>query len=116
MMKHSSVHEKGHKSIITDFEEESQGTINFSLEGSGEINSVRTKNSDNEDEGREKSEATLRKVKHMQNILKKEGLSNKTMDENIDTFEDVPAYIRRNMSLGSGEKAFRKQTFKVHSY
>jgi cell division protein FtsZ len=36
---------------------------------------------------------------HMQNILKKEGLSNKTIKENIDTFEDVPAYIRRNMSL-----------------
>ena len=43
----------------------------------------------------------LRKVKHMQNLLKKEGLSNKTMKENIDTFEDVPAYVRRNMSLGS---------------
>ncbi|MDQ1296300.1 MAG: cell division protein FtsZ, partial [Bacteroidota bacterium] len=99
------VHEKGHKSIITDFEEESQGIINFSLEGSGDINSARAKNSKEEDEGREKSEATLRKVKHIQNLLQKEGLSNKTMDENIDTFEDVPAYIRRNMSLGSGEKA-----------
>ncbi|MDQ1333004.1 MAG: cell division protein FtsZ [Bacteroidota bacterium] len=99
------VHEKGHKSIITDFEEESQGIINFSLEGSGDINSARANNSKEEDEGREKSEATLRKVKHIQNLLQKEGLSNKTMDENIDTFEDVPAYIRRNMSLGSGEKA-----------
>ena len=33
-------------------------------------------------------------------LLKKEGLSNKTMKENIDTFEDVPAYVRRNMSVG----------------
>ena len=40
----------------------------------------------------------------MQKILKKEGLSNKTMKENIDTFEDVPAYIRRNMSIGPKDK------------
>jgi cell division protein FtsZ len=106
------VHEKRHRSIITDFEEESQGTINFSLEGNSDINSTRVKNSENEDEGREKSEATLRKVKHIQNILKKEGLSNKTVDENIDTFEDVPAYIRRNMSLGSGEKASQSKLSK----
>jgi cell division protein FtsZ len=39
----------------------------------------------------------------MQNILKREGLSNKTMKENIDTFEDVPAYVRRNLSLGAPE-------------
>ncbi len=56
--------------------------------------------SDEEGESREKPEATLRKVKHMQNLLKKEGISNKTMKENIDTFEDVPAYVRRNLSLG----------------
>jgi len=99
------VHEKGHKSIITDFEEESQGIIDFSLEGHGELNAMRSNDNDNDEEGQEKPEATLRKVKHMQNILKKEGLSNKTMKENIDTFEDVPAYIRRNMSLGTGENA-----------
>jgi len=57
-------------------------------------------------EGRqEKSEATLRKVKHMQNMLKKEGFSNKSMKDNIDTFEDVPAYVRRNMALGASDKA-----------
>jgi len=27
----------------------------------------------------------------MQNMLKKEGFSNKSMKDNIDTFEDVPA-------------------------
>jgi cell division protein FtsZ len=41
----------------------------------------------------------------MQNLLKKEGLSNKTMKENIDNFEDVPAYVRRNLSLGAPENA-----------
>jgi cell division protein FtsZ len=99
------VHDKGYKSIITDFEEESQGIIDFCMEDAGEANATRTKNKDDEDAGKEKQEATLRKVKHMQNILKKEGLTNKTMKDNIDTFEDVPAYIRRNMSLGSGENA-----------
>ena len=96
--------DKGHKSLITDFEEESQGIIDFSLEGCGETNTAKAKNNDIEEE-RQKPEATLRKVKHMQNILKKEGMSNKTMEENIDTFEDVPAYIRRNMSLSKGENA-----------
>jgi hypothetical protein len=41
----------------------------------------------------------------MQKLIRKEGLSNKTMKENIDTFEDVPAYVRRNMSLGNGGNA-----------
>ena len=99
-----SVHEKGRKSIISDFEEESQGVIDFSLEYSEELNGIRSRRSDENEEVHEKPEATLRKVKHMQNILKREGLSNKTMKENIDTFEDVPAYVRRNLSIGSADK------------
>jgi cell division protein FtsZ len=95
-----SVHDKGKKPIITDFEEESQGVIDFSLEHGENLSEFRGRNPDDEGEAREKPEATLRKVKHMQNLLKKEGLSNKTMKENIDTFEDVPAYVRRNLSLG----------------
>lgn len=96
-----SVHEKGKKSIITDFEEESQGVIEFGFDHNQELNEIRSKRSKENEEGSEKPEATLRKVKHMQNLLKREGLSNKTMKENIDTFEDVPAYIRRNLSLGT---------------
>jgi len=99
-----SVHEKGKKSIITDIEEESQGVIDFSLEQSEEINEIRSRRTrENDESGGEKPGATLRKVKHMQNILKREGLSNKTMKENIDTFEDVPAYVRRNLSLAVPE-------------
>ena len=41
----------------------------------------------------------------MQNMLKKEGFSNNAMKENIDNFEDVPAYVRRNMALGTPDKA-----------
>jgi cell division protein FtsZ len=96
-----SVHEKGKKSIITDFEEESQGIIDFSLEHNEEMNEIRNRRAIGNEESHEKPEATLRKVKHMQNILKKEGLSNKTMKENIDTFEDVPAYVRKNLAIGA---------------
>ena len=99
-----SVHEKGKKSIITDFEEESQGIIDFSGDPDEEMNEMRGRRTTGKDEPSEKPDATLRKVKHMQNLLKREGLSNKTMKENIDTFEDVPAYVRRNMSIGTSEK------------
>jgi cell division protein FtsZ len=95
-----SVHDKGKKSIITDFEEESQGVIDFSLEHGENLSEYRGRGSDDDGEAREKPETTLKKVKHMQNLIKKEGLSTKTMKENIDTFEDVPAYVRRNLSLG----------------
>jgi cell division protein FtsZ len=95
-----AVHDKG-KKIITDFEEESQGVIDFSLEHNQEMSEIRNRRTRENEEGTEKPEATLRKVKHMQNLLKREGLSNKTMKENIDTFEDVPAYVRRNLTLGN---------------
>jgi cell division protein FtsZ len=98
-----SVHEKGKKTIITDFEEESQGVIDFSLEHREEMSEIRNRRVSENDEDSEKPETTLKKVKHMQNILKREGLSNKTMKENIDTFEDVPAYVRRNLSIGTPE-------------
>ncbi len=98
-----SVREKGKKSIITDFEEETQGVIDFSLEHSHELEEIRNRRTNENVDAPEKPEATLRRVKHMQNLLKREGLSNKTMKENIDTFEDVPAYVRRNLSLNSPE-------------
>ena len=98
------VHGKTKQSIITSLDEEIQGELDFNLESVEEMNEIRRRRSGNEDEEKEKPEVTLRKVKHMQNILKKEGLSSKTMKENIDTFEDVPAYIRRNMSVGSTGK------------
>lgn len=86
-----SVKDKGKRSIIADFEEESQGVIDFNLPHASE--NEESKNS-------EKPVSTLRKVKHMQNLLKKEGLSNQAMRDNIDSFEDVPAYVRRNMIKG----------------
>ena len=95
--------EKRRKSIIADFEEESQATIDFGQLKQEEIDGIRERNNETDDES-EKSEGTLQKVKHIQNMLKKEGLSNKTMKDNIDTFEDVPAYIRRNMLMAPSDK------------
>jgi len=106
-----SVHEKGKKSIITDFEEE-QGMLDFNLEHSEDHTDFRSHRDQVDEDSGEKPEATLRKVKHIQNMLKKEGLSNKTMKENIDTFEDVPAYVRRNMSIGGGDNASESKTSK----
>ena len=97
--------EKVKRSIITSIDEESQGTIDFGLEESETAANLRKKRFDHQQEGQEKPETTLRKVKHMQNMLKKEGFSNKSMKDNIDTFEDVPAYVRRNMALDTPDKA-----------
>ncbi len=99
-----SVREKGKHSLITSVDEKSQGIIDFGLDDVDGLTESKSKKSAI-DAANEKSEATLRKVKHMQNILKKEGLSNKTMKDNIDTFEDVPAYVRKNLALGSTGKS-----------
>ncbi len=99
-----TIHGKTKRSIVTNLDEETQGELDFDLESVEEVNEMRSRRLGAENEEKEKSELTLKKVKHMQNILKKEGLSGKTMKENIDTFEDVPAYIRRNMSVTTPEK------------
>ena len=96
--------EKKRKSIIADFDEESQGTIDFGQMGQEGMSAMKDQGGGHDEDDEEKTEATLQKVKHMQNILKKEGLSSKTMKDNIDTFEDVPAYIRRNMLMSSSDK------------
>ncbi|MGB8489605.1 MAG: cell division protein FtsZ [Bacteroidales bacterium] len=98
-----SVHDKSSGCVISDMEEV-QGEFNFGFEKGDDVNEIRSKaNREDPDDG-EKPETTLRKVKQMQNFFRKEGLSNKIIKDNIDTFEDVPAYIRRNMSLGSDPK------------
>lgn len=100
-----SVHEKGKKSVVSDLIDESQGIIEFGHERNEHLSEARKHRAAENEEETEKPETTLKKVKHMQKLLQKEGLSNKTMKENIDTFEDVPAYVRRNMSLDAGNNA-----------
>lgn len=109
-----SVHEKNSQSVISSIDEEIQGELDFNLENVGEITEMRGgKHPQDDFEEQEKRETTLQKVKHMQNFFKKEGLSNKIIKDNIDTFEDVPAYVRRNMSIGSKEK---ENTSKVSKF
>ncbi|HPJ58107.1 MAG TPA: cell division protein FtsZ [Bacteroidales bacterium] len=96
--------ERKKKSIISDFDDESQGIIDFGNLSHENENHSRGRKQSTGEEDDENNETTLKKVKHIQNILRKEGLSNKTIKENIDTFEDVPAYIRRNMPVITSDK------------
>lgn len=97
------VHEKENKTIICDFEEDYQGILDFSIETINDKKAKSGNENDANEEGRKDPEAILRKVKQVQKIMGKEGISSKTMKDNIDTFEEVPAYIRRKMSIGSTE-------------
>lgn len=99
-----TVHEKSTRTVISNIDEEFQGELDFNIENSVEINELRGRRQPDDIDEKEKRETTLQKVKHMQNFFKKEGLSNKIIKDNIDTFEDVPAYVRRNMSLGARDK------------
>lgn len=89
--------------IVTDVEDDRlQGRINFGLEEThGEGHG---KNSESiRSEGDAVKQARLDKIKEMQTLMKQEGMTTRTMTENIDSFEDVPAYIRRNISLNKTE-------------
>lgn len=115
------VHNKNKKSIITEIDDKAQGVIDFAPEHHDEFSEMlNVKKAAKEVSSPEKVEATLRKVKHMQNILKNEGLSNKSMKENIDTFEDVPAYVRKNLTLTSpgsaGESKVSKYTLSTSDH
>ena len=99
-----AVHEKSSRSVISTIDEEIQGELEFNLENAGEINELRVRDQQDDMDEKEKRETTLQKVKHMQGFFKKEGLSNKIIKDNIDAFEDVPAYVRRNMSPEAKEK------------
>lgn len=99
-----TVHEKQGNSVISTIDDEIQGELDFNLETAVELTEMRSRKPPEDDGDGEKRETTLQKVKHMQNFIKKEGLSNKIIKDNIDTFEDVPAYIRRNMPIGQKDK------------
>ena len=99
-----SVHQRSSRSVISNIDEEAQGEFEFDIDNLGDITELRGKKNQDDNEEKENPKTTLQKVKHMQNFFKKEGLSNKIIKDNIETFEDVPAYVRRNMSIGSKEK------------
>jgi len=93
-----SVHNKSKKNVISSIEDDLQGEIDFGLQ---DVSS--TKKKQTSEDNKLKSDLTLQKVKHMQDMLKKEGLSGQSIKDNIETFEEVPAYIRKNMILGTPE-------------
>lgn len=88
--------------IFDDYESEIQKKLEFDFVVKNE----------SEDPELKKSGGTLRKIKHMQNILKNEGLSNKTMKENIDEFEDVPAFIRKKIKIDSDKRKDKSEVSK----
>jgi len=95
---------KKRKKLISDEDlDEKQGIIEFDVVSA----------SGTETESDQKGDGTLRKLKHMQNILKKEGLSNKTMKDNIDEFEDVPAFVRKNIQI---DKSDEKEKSEVSTF
>jgi cell division protein FtsZ len=81
---------------------ENQGVIDF--DDQGEITITPAPQRPAPQTG-DKHDGTLRKLKHLQNMMKNEGLSTQTMKENIEDFEDVPAYVRKNIALHSANKA-----------
>jgi cell division protein FtsZ len=86
------VRQKSSKSVISNIDDDDvQGEFDFDLERAGEITELRERKQHDDVDEKENRETTLQKVKHMQNFFKKEGLSNKIIKDNIETFEDVPA-------------------------
>jgi hypothetical protein len=100
-----SVHHKSQKSLISNIEGDEQGRLEFDHDNFGEVTELRGINEQDELSEKETHKATLQKVKHMQNFFRKEGLSNKIIKDNIEAFEDVPAYVRRNMSVDPKDKS-----------
>lgn len=92
-----SVTRKG--SIVIDVgSDRVQGMLNFGSEQKEESRDALTekgKPSERQEDGRKK----LEKIKDIQSMMHKDGLTSKTMSDNIDSFEDVPAYVRRNIPL-----------------
>ncbi len=95
-----NVHQKKHTSIISDAGDDYQGVLDFNIESINKKPGL-NRDTDNDENGQKDPELKLKRVKHMQKMMEKEGISSKTMNENIEAFEDVPAYIRRNRPLPS---------------
>ncbi|MEZ5011811.1 MAG: hypothetical protein R2744_09550 [Bacteroidales bacterium] len=94
------------RAVYDPEDDEMQGKLEFDIittdgSGSGEDN---------------KNDSTLRKLKHMQNMLKKEGLSSNAMKDNIDEFEDVPAFVRKNIQIVSSGEAEKQEISNLPSH
>jgi cell division protein FtsZ len=79
-----------------------QGVIDFEPDGDIDISPAPARLSSPQPD---KNEGTLRKLKHMQNVIKNEGLSTQSMSDNIEDFEEVPAYVRKKIAIHNASKA-----------
>ncbi|MCU0377478.1 MAG: cell division protein FtsZ [Bacteroidales bacterium] len=91
-----------HRGSSPPVAEINQGTIDFDIEGDISINPAPSRPAPPPSD---KNEGTLRKLKHMQNVIKNEGLSTQSMSDNIEDFEEVPAYVRKKIALHTANKA-----------
>ena len=89
-------------SLIFDFDKGDQGMLDFRS-----LNENSKHNSEIDEEIRE-GEILLNKQKAIYNTIKKEGFSRETVANNIEAFEDVPAYIRHSMKLDLTNKPSAK--------
>jgi len=90
------------REMFDDYENELQRKLEFDFV---------VKNDEKQNELNQ-GDGTLRKIKHMQNILKNEGLSHQTMRENVDEFEDVPAFIRKKIKLDNEKRKDKSEVSK----
>jgi cell division protein FtsZ len=79
-----------------------QGVIDFELDGDISISPAPARPVP---AAPDRNEGTLRKLKHMQNVIKNEGLSTQSMSDNIEDFEEVPAYVRKKIAIHNASKA-----------
>ena len=97
--------------VESDIDSLNQGIIDFEPEG--DINVTPAPPRAMPQSG-DKNDGTLRKLKHLQNMMKNEGLSTQSMKDNIEDFEEVPAYVRKNIALHSANKAAGSKGVKIH--
>jgi len=94
------VHQKSMGKIVSDIDDGLQIKLDFGLFGQ-ETDAGKT---EDKEQNSARSESTLRRIKYMQSMLKKEGFSSLTMKDNIEALEDVPAYVRKNLNISQSEK------------
>jgi len=79
-----------------------QGVIDFEPDGDIDISPAPARPAQ---QAPDRNVGTLRKLKHMQNVIRNEGLSTQSMSDNIEDFEEVPAYVRKKITIHNASKA-----------
>ena len=99
------VHDRSKQQISNDFEYEAQQVINFNTDYAESYNVNKWQKTLYGKEEAESEDLMLIKSQLVQKRLQKEGFSNNVIKENLDIFEDVPAFVRKDMSIKLENKA-----------